>query len=134
MTPVNCPDRLGAIGDHPERPLNPGARPPDYCPSAVTSNRLHVTIPIVSTAEANLAATPRPPLLRPRRGRVFAGVCAAVASHLGLSVKAVRWAFLALSLALGAGVLLYLWLALLDRKSTRLNSSHVAISYAVFCL
>src|SRR5690625_6128554 len=28
-----------------------------------------------------------------------------------------------------------LWLDLeLDRKSTRLNSSHVAISYAVFCL
>src|SRR5207249_9067148 len=25
-------------------------------------------------------------------------------------------------------------LALLDRKSTRLNSSHVSISYAVFCL
>src|SRR5207253_7502837 len=25
-------------------------------------------------------------------------------------------------------------LAVLDRKSTRLNSSHVAISYAVFCL
>src|SRR5690554_7600153 len=28
----------------------------------------------------------------------------------------------------------YLGLALLDRKSTRLNSSHVRISYAVFCL
>src|SRR5439155_19901161 len=27
-----------------------------------------------------------------------------------------------------------LWGALTDRKSTRLNSSHVAISYAVFCL
>src|SRR5690625_5484250 len=26
------------------------------------------------------------------------------------------------------------WEAGLDRKSTRLNSSHVAISYAVFCL
>src|SRR5690625_5984301 len=26
------------------------------------------------------------------------------------------------------------WLAQTDRKSTRLNSSHVAISYAVFCL
>src|SRR5699024_6797434 len=26
------------------------------------------------------------------------------------------------------------WQALLDRKSTRLNSSHVSISYAVFCL
>src|SRR5437660_9209138 len=27
-----------------------------------------------------------------------------------------------------------LWNLFLDRKSTRLNSSHVAISYAVFCL
>src|SRR5438874_3706703 len=27
-----------------------------------------------------------------------------------------------------------LWLIALDRKSTRLNSSHVEISYAVFCL
>src|SRR3989442_9818150 len=26
------------------------------------------------------------------------------------------------------------WLAQIDRKSTRLNSSHVRISYAVFCL
>src|SRR5207253_8772609 len=26
------------------------------------------------------------------------------------------------------------WLGFRDRKSTRLNSSHVAISYAVFCL
>src|SRR5438034_7418353 len=26
------------------------------------------------------------------------------------------------------------WRALLDRKSTRLNSSHTVISYAVFCL
>src|SRR5690554_7619755 len=26
------------------------------------------------------------------------------------------------------------WIALEDRKSTRLNSSHVRISYAVFCL
>src|SRR5690625_5871648 len=26
------------------------------------------------------------------------------------------------------------WILLTDRKSTRLNSSHVAISYAVFCL
>src|SRR3712207_8044836 len=27
-----------------------------------------------------------------------------------------------------------MWTALLDRKSTRLNSSHANISYAVFCL
>src|SRR5690625_1975663 len=31
-------------------------------------------------------------------------------------------------------LILPLILGLLDRKSTRLNSSHVAISYAVFCL
>src|SRR5690625_6905799 len=35
--------------------------------------------------------------------------------------------------ALGAPFLLWL-LTRTDRKSTRLNSSHVAISYAVFCL
>src|SRR5215510_5958876 len=34
---------------------------------------------------------------------------------------------------LGAGSLVSGWRAA-DRKSTRLNSSHVAISYAVFCL
>src|SRR5260221_6375524 len=27
-----------------------------------------------------------------------------------------------------------LWIAYIDRKSTRLNSSHTVISYAVFCL
>src|SRR5690625_6056898 len=31
-------------------------------------------------------------------------------------------------------LLLFVLSLLLDRKSTRLNSSHVAISYAVFCL
>src|SRR5690625_6057192 len=31
-------------------------------------------------------------------------------------------------------VALTVWVALIDRKSTRLNSSHVAISYAAFCL
>src|SRR5690625_5513066 len=34
---------------------------------------------------------------------------------------------------IGGGLLLYS-LEEVDRKSTRLNSSHVAISYAVFCL
>src|SRR3712207_6993547 len=32
---------------------------------------------------------------------------------------------------IGGGYLVWLWL---DRKSTRLNSSHANISYAVFCL
>src|SRR5260221_5147002 len=34
----------------------------------------------------------------------------------------------------GPGVLAYLLSSLGDRKSTRLNSSHTVISYAVFCL
>src|SRR5690625_5998990 len=34
----------------------------------------------------------------------------------------------------GAALLLLATLPLRDRKSTRLNSSHVAISYTVFCL
>src|SRR3712207_8581571 len=37
-------------------------------------------------------------------------------------------------LALGAGNALATTLAVQDRKSTRLNSSHANISYAVFCL
>src|SRR5256885_4991774 len=38
---------------------------------------------------------------------------------------------------LGGGIGMFaaaVFLALLDRKSTRLNSSHLVISYAVFCL
>src|SRR5690625_5393276 len=41
---------------------------------------------------------------------------------------------IALPLVLPPVVLAVAWFGLLDRKSTRLNSSHVAISYAVFCL
>src|SRR5437773_8481144 len=35
---------------------------------------------------------------------------------------------------LGGGVQLHRRLPVRDRKSTRLNSSHITISYAVFCL
>src|SRR5207249_7557703 len=45
--------------------------------------------------------------------------------------------WLSMMLGLGLGtilVLLVLFSGLEDRKSTRLNSSHVSISYAVFCL
>src|SRR5690606_39885735 len=49
------------------------------------------------------------------------------ASGSARAVVRFRWA--AIVFAVGAFVLLGL-----DRKSTRLNSSHVKISYAVFCL
>src|SRR3712207_8332842 len=50
------------------------------------------------------------------------------------------WAFSIITGAIGTFILAYFFnilcagLAALDRKSTRLNSSHANISYAVFCL
>src|SRR5437667_4893705 len=40
----------------------------------------------------------------------------------------------ALALLLVPGLASFVWDTLTDRKSTRLNSSHITISYAVFCL
>src|SRR5258705_6370075 len=45
-----------------------------------------------------------------------------------------RGAPVAFGRAAGAGALLWDLCPGLDRKSTRLNSSHLGISYAVFCL
>src|SRR3712207_8663909 len=50
---------------------------------------------------------------------------------LGLGVVVLGLGVLGLVLGLGVVVL---GLGVLDRKSTRLNSSHANISYAVFCL
>jgi signal transduction histidine kinase len=49
------------------------------------------------------------PLERPREC-VLGGVSVALADHLGWSVTVVRWSFVALTFAGGAGILLYLWL------------------------
>src|SRR5438067_10763466 len=45
-----------------------------------------------------------------------------------------RPVLVATALVYAAGLLLMVFSNALDRKSTRLNSSHVSISYAVFCL
>ncbi|QTG80889.1 ATP-binding protein [Arthrobacter crystallopoietes] len=52
------------------------------------------------------------PLIRPA-DRIIAGVCSGLAAHLGLSVKVVRISMAVLTLASGAGLLLYAWLWLL---------------------
>src|SRR3712207_8685113 len=52
----------------------------------------------------------------------------ALLSAFGARMTGFAGAFLALTLAT------YPYVYLLDRKSTRLNSSHANISYAVFCL
>jgi phage shock protein C len=58
-----------------------------------------------------MAAT-RPALARPRRGRVIAGVCAAIARRYGWSPWLVRAVFLASCLLPGPQILLYiaLWI------------------------
>jgi signal transduction histidine kinase/phage shock protein PspC (stress-responsive transcriptional regulator) len=58
-----------------------------------------------------VADRPRPPLRRPARGRVVAGVAAGVAAHLGLPVRAVRIGFVASAAVFGVGAFAYglLW-------------------------
>src|SRR4051812_4189834 len=56
-------------------------------------------------------------------------------ADLGFSNADRQWVVTAYALAFGGLLLLGGRLAdMLDRKSTRLNSSHMSISYAVFCL
>ena len=54
----------------------------------------------------------RPPLLR-SNDAVIAGVCAGLAAHLGVSLRASRIGMVALAMVGGAGVVLYGWLWLL---------------------
>jgi signal transduction histidine kinase/phage shock protein PspC (stress-responsive transcriptional regulator) len=69
------------------------------------------------------SVTNRPPLVRPRRS-VLGGVSAALSTHLGWSVRGVRWLFVLLTVIGGAGVLLYLWLwALVPIESPAAASS-----------
>jgi signal transduction histidine kinase len=62
--------------------------------------------------DARDARAPRPTLQRSRSDRLIAGVAGGVAQHLGVDPVFVRLAFLALGLALGFGVVVYvlLWI------------------------
>jgi signal transduction histidine kinase len=57
---------------------------------------------------------PRPPLARPRHGRLLGGVAAGTAQHLRLEPLVVRIAFVVLAVAGGMGVIAYalLWLTM----------------------
>ncbi|HOT57189.1 MAG TPA: PspC domain-containing protein [Ornithinibacter sp.] len=57
-----------------------------------------------------VSGPPRPPLVRARGRGWTPGVCAAIARHLGLSPKAVRWSFVILTAFGGAGVVAYAFL------------------------
>ncbi|MBA3689402.1 MAG: PspC domain-containing protein, partial [Chloroflexi bacterium] len=66
----------------------------------------------VGRTTAERAGVPRPRLERSRSDRVIGGVAAGIGHHLGIEPIFVRFAFVALSLALGFGVVVYLlaWL------------------------
>lgn len=55
----------------------------------------------------------RLPLLRPKRGRIFCGVCKGVSLHTGIPVWIVRIAFLVTSVFFGAGLVTYILLWIL---------------------
>src|SRR5207253_9954160 len=83
---------------------------------------LHDALPIYANASSVVALF----------SGTFAGAWAYRRNILAVAEFSVLGLFV-LSLVGGLiGALLLLWTP--DRKSTRLNSSHVAISYAVFCL
>lgn len=60
------------------------------------------------------AAPARRELVRPRKGRMIAGVCAGLAQHFGWSVTTMRLVWLLMFLLFGVGLLAYviLWIVM----------------------
>src|SRR5262245_63686582 len=73
---------------------------------------------------------------------IFGAIGTAAAGQTGPNGEVIRYgagpalvfSFVLLGGACALAALCYAELAAIDRKSTRLNSSHLGISYAVFCL
>jgi len=84
--------------------------------TGVGRGELGATIPTVTTTATGVpprGTAGRPPLVRPRSGRLLAGVASGTASHLRMDPLVVRVAFAVLA-ATGVGVLVYglLWLTM----------------------
>ena len=85
--------------------------------TGVVAARCGATISTVTTAttgEPPAKTAARPPLVRPRSGRLLAGVAVGTASHLRQDPLVVRVAFAVLATAAGIGVVVYglLWLTM----------------------
>src|SRR5690606_41341841 len=89
--------------------------------SAIYTLSLHDALPIFTGGE---------PLVR----RGFLDLLEAVSRHLGQGLDEITLTTNGVQLADFAEDLARIGVERVDRKSTRLNSSHVKISYAVFCL
>src|SRR5699024_11294567 len=73
-------------------------------------------------------------LLPPSESGTFPGLCQTDAPHNIKTIPFWLWSFPHKTAASLLLAVLPAQLSDKDRKSTRLNSSHVSISYAVFCL
>src|SRR5207253_10060336 len=104
-----------ALCEH-HRPITPVSSFPPPSPTAIYTLSLHDALPISGGVDSRHAHQRRDPLHAERAVELRIARLACVNQDATLSHPCRRVGCLA------------------DRKSTRLNSSHVAISYAVFCL
>ncbi len=81
--------------------------------------------PYERTVPAAAPTSERPPLRRAVPGRRLAGVCLGVATHLGLSVRLVRLAFVVtLVVTVGASIAVYIFLWALVPEETALEAAY----------
>lgn len=78
-----------------------------------TSMRQAGPLDAAANGRPHASAPSRPPLLRPKHGRMLCGVCRGVSIHVSLPVWAVRFAFIAASAFFAAGPLAYVMLWIL---------------------
>ncbi|WEV70126.1 PspC domain-containing protein [Bifidobacterium sp. ESL0775] len=82
----------------------------------------------------------RLPLLRPKKKRIFCGVCRGLSLHLGVPVVWIRLAFVAATFLFGAGIVAYIFLwafvpvgdpltAERDQREARWKAEHAPLSY-----
>lgn len=89
--------------------MNPSTTTPAPGPGSASAAGPATSAPGAAGPTGAPAAAPRPPLRRPRDGRVLAGVAAGLADHLGLDVALVRLlVVLATVLTQGLGLLAYI--------------------------
>ncbi|HYO37638.1 MAG TPA: PspC domain-containing protein, partial [Geodermatophilus sp.] len=65
---------------------------------------------MTSTPHTAIPSTPRPELRRTRSGAMLGGVCGGLAEYTGIDALLWRVGFVALTLAAGTGVIVYLLL------------------------